>query len=251
MNPTSSLSSMPTFHPLPADYPESFIVTKGIQGLDSGLWIDMIHRRSADVPGAIIKKIEHYKCTDGFEQEYLAAHIDHPLCMNDDRQVVLFVERTARFDFSTILGLSCLPFTSPVPASDTISISSPSVKDPIAFIDKEHQNHILISTIDFSQVDARPTDKDLSDVLEIAAARRPSFDIKHQGHWLARLACDALYDLFGGQQTSENVHKHGYFGALKLPQGDRWNELKSAFMCQRNGEKLVSLHVYDRIGTLG
>ena len=100
-------------------------------------------------------------------------------------------------------------------------------------------------------MDARPTDKDLSDVLEIAAARRPSFDIKHQGHWLARLACDALYDLFGGQQTSENVHKHGYFGALKLPQGDRWNELKSAFMCQRNGEKLVSLHVYDRIGTLG
>ena len=55
-----------------SNYPEDLIISKGALNLDSALWASIIKSRPAYVHGADIQKIEHYKCTDGFEHEYLA-----------------------------------------------------------------------------------------------------------------------------------------------------------------------------------
>ncbi|ETW86363.1 hypothetical protein HETIRDRAFT_308759 [Heterobasidion irregulare TC 32-1] len=235
---------------LSTEYPEEVLLSKGVLNIDTVFWADMILQRSADIPGAVIEKVEHYKCTDGFEHEFLAVHIDHPL--NDaasGRKIVLFMERTQRPSPLTIL-LSSTGSPPPIPATDVISISSPEVLDPIQYITNNHFRHVLISTLQFD--DRRPTDRDLSDLVNFVAAEKPKYDLKYQCYWFSSLIYDALRDIFGGQPTdSEHAEMRGHFYGRKAPKSEGWAELKSRFKSSTSTpETIKSVSLFVRLSVL-
>lgn len=211
-----------------SNYPEDLIISKGALNLDSALWASIIKSRPAYVHGADIQKIEHYKCTDGFEHEYLAMHIKHPL--NDaasGRKIVIFVERTVTPSISNLF-LSSPTSPPPIPANDIISISSPNVPDPIKFITENHKSHILISYLEFDN--NPPTDTDLSRLLDFVAQEHPQYDLKFQCYWLASFLYDAFQDLFKGKSNdTEHASKRGHFGKVPAPSKDKWANLKAKF----------------------
>ena len=232
-------------------YPEFILLKKGVQGLDSEFWIDMISRRSQGVSPARIKKVEHYKCTNGFNHEFLAVHLDHPAInqpianppaskeFRRDRQIVLFVERTAQPDILTVLGFSSTPLVAPIPASDLVSIASPKFKDPISHINEKHKEHILLSTLEFSG-ENRPTDRDLSSILQFATTKHPKYDIEYQCFWYAGLVFDALKDKFRGLKKDEHADRRGHLKTLKAPIGDGWAELKGEYEKWKSPTQSVS-----------
>lgn len=209
------------------EYPELILLEKGVQGLANEVWIDMINRRSRKVC-AVIKKVEHYKCTNGFEHEFLAVHLKHPANKDSNRQIILFIERTVRPTIWTPLGFSSPSAVAPIPASDLITIPAPQFKDPIAFIDKEHKEHMLLSSLEFPV--KPPSDRDLSLIVDFATTQHPEYDKDYQCFWYAGLIFDALMDKFGGQKrNTTNADRRGYFKTFKAPIGDGWAKLKGEY----------------------
>lgn len=219
--------------PLRTAYPESILLAKGVQSLDVKLWIDMLHHRASYTSAGIINKVEHYKCTNGIQHEFLAVHLKHPASVPsrrpDDQQFVLFIERTVPPNAMTMLSSSSPPLSIPVPASDILSIPSPRIKDPIVSLYEEHEKLILLSSVEFSP-ESPPTDKDLADILDFATTLHPQYDLRYHGYWYAGLIFDALQGQFRGQKkNTENADKRGHFEPFKAPVGEGWTELKFEF----------------------
>ncbi|ETW79302.1 hypothetical protein HETIRDRAFT_104564 [Heterobasidion irregulare TC 32-1] len=204
-------------------YPEHTIITRGVRGLDVTLWIDMIKRRLNDAPPAIVTKVEHFKCTGRFSNEFLAIHLKHPIRTGLKKHpTVLFIDRVAYPDFLIAPGFKSPSFPSSILARERISIPPPD-QNYMQFVSQERgeQRPILLSRLDFSQ---HPTDEDLLNILEFASEKHPPHENDYQGFWYAGLVFDALSDRFPSQRYEERADERG-----SLIGKCEWAKLKDDF----------------------
>lgn len=212
-------------------YPEHTIITRGVRGLDIALWADMIKRRLDDAPPAIVTKVEHFKCTGRFNNEFLAIHLDHPIHTRPKKHpTVLFIDRVAYPDFLIAPGFESPSFPSSILARERISILPPDQIPPdqnyMQFVNQERgeQRIILLSRLDFPNHTQAPTDVDLLDLLEFASEKHPPHENDYQGVWYAGLIFDALGDRFSSQRYEARADERG-----SLIGKFEWAKLKDDF----------------------